>query len=102
MKCLDKEKEALIQWFSNIQADEKHTHILKNRQEGTCGYFLESPAFEMWVEGDEAKLWCIGARESSRSHVYVSANTRTSRHWKDYLSVRFRPDLTSREFTNDD
>jgi hypothetical protein len=60
----EEQDNAIIQWFSKIQSGEKQAHTLRSRQQGTCGYLLESSTFLSWLDGDERMLWCIGAREN--------------------------------------
>jgi hypothetical protein len=59
----NQEWQAILDWLSKIPSQEKQTHILKSRQQGTGEYLLKSQIFKNWLDGKERVLWCIGPRE---------------------------------------
>ncbi|KAI4638130.1 hypothetical protein J4E93_010439 [Alternaria ventricosa] len=56
-----KKRDAVLQWLSTYDHASKHHDILSKRQEGTGNWFLESKAYDTWLDNSSArKLLCTG------------------------------------------
>ncbi|KAI0965301.1 Pfs, NACHT and ankyrin domain protein [Xylaria arbuscula] len=51
----------ILNWFSKLSSQEKHKDVLKEHQEGTGRFLLDSQKFIDWRNGKDRILWCIGA-----------------------------------------
>lgn len=58
------EYQRIIDWLSPLNFPARHLDVLKQRQEGTGKWFLESKVFMGWADDPPSTLWCPGIRES--------------------------------------
>jgi hypothetical protein len=57
------ERKTIAFWLSSLNFKTVQSETLQKHQPGTGQWFLESPVFLDWRDGQSKILWCPGMRE---------------------------------------
>lgn len=55
-----KNTEEFLDWLSMERYATQQSDTLKQWQAGTCGWFLDSPIYQNWIQGTQTTLFCPG------------------------------------------
>jgi len=56
----NEEKQRILDWITPVKYSTQHNDHIKERQEGTGQWLLESPKFQSWLQSDRKTLFCPG------------------------------------------
>jgi hypothetical protein len=59
---LDQETRDILDWLSPLNFWTKQDDYFSRKEDGTCRWIFEEPAFNAWLNGTERMLWCPGIR----------------------------------------
>lgn len=56
----DQKRQAILDWLTPDDYESQQHSLIKNRQEGTGQWFLQSPEFQVWLVNSGQTLFCPG------------------------------------------
>ncbi|KAL2828521.1 purine and uridine phosphorylase [Aspergillus cavernicola] len=68
-----KEELEILDWLALPVYEAQYTDNISRRQEGTGKWFLESPEFTSWINGDKTTLFCSGIPGSGKTILASAA-----------------------------
>ncbi|KAK5173865.1 uncharacterized protein LTR77_002546 [Saxophila tyrrhenica] len=85
---LSKERRKVLQFFTAPSLASTHLRNMKMRHPGTGEWFIRSPEFEEWLNGQNHRLWLYGIPGSGKSAMVASAIDETIKRATPSCGVR--------------
>ncbi|KAK6336186.1 hypothetical protein TWF696_001749 [Orbilia brochopaga] len=92
----DDKRRTIADWISTVDFDKQQTDFSLQRQEGTGGWFLQSPEFAHWLSGTNTFLFCHGIPGAGKTMIsslvidHLRENTRHKQAAITYLYCNYK------------
>lgn len=62
-------RRAVLDWLSGVNYAQQQADLLRESEEGTGSWFIESSQFQQWAHGNEDVLFCLGNPGAGKTFV---------------------------------
>jgi len=72
----EQDSRTIVAWLSPLNFCMKQNEYFSRRQLGTGEWFLETPKFKAWMNGETSVLWCPGMRIAMFNELILISHQR--------------------------